>query len=380
MRGAKESFLEKLAVGLATRSNAELLRSLELPTGIDFTSNDYLGFASSPILRTSMAQAIESCGTGSGGSRLLRGNQEIHVNTERALALFSGRERALLFSSGFAANLGIFAALAGPHDVIFSDALNHASIIDGMRLSKAQRLIFSHQDFSQLANVLESTPCSGQRFIVTESVFSMDGDITNLRTLVEIAHRHNALIIVDESHATGLYGKRGSGVVERDGLSSHVLCTMHTGGKALGVGGAWVAGDETLVDHLVNHARSFIYSTAPIPALAAGLKSALRHLANNQNLVADLHARAAFLRNKLRKLGIDTLNSASHIVPVLIGENHEALRVSANMRKAGYDVRAIRPPTVQEGTARLRLTVSATMDETLLDDFANQLHTVMGLE
>jgi len=373
MTTPREAFVKKLARGLEHRRTAKLLRTLELPAGIDFTSNDYLGFCAQPVLRQAIASAIENHGSGSGASRLLRGNHPVHMEAERKLAEFSGREAALLFSSGFAANVGIFAALTNKDDVVFSDELNHASIIDGIRLSKAACIVFSHQDFQELEKKLASTHCNGQRFIVTESVFSMDGDVSNLKELLAVADRYDALVMVDEAHSTGLYGTRGSGIVERDGLEQRVLCTMHTGGKALGVGGAWIAADAPLISHLVNHARSFIYSTAPIPALALGLSAAVDHLTVNQKLVETLHQRAGFLRETLRNMGINTLESDSHIIPVLIGSNEDSLKVAGRMRQSGYDVRAVRPPTVPEGTARLRLTVCATMSEAMLREFAQTL-------
>lgn len=377
MTTPREAFIDKLARGIKKRRDAQLLRTLELPAGIDFTSNDYLGFCSDSKLRKALALGIEVHGTGSGASRLLRGNHAVHVEAEKKLAVFSGRAAALLFSSGFAANVGLFAALSQPGDVIFSDALNHASIIDGMRLSKAERVVFEHQNLNDLEEKISSAVCSGQRFIVTESVFSMDGDVSKLQAIVDLADRYNALVMVDEAHSTGLYGARGSGIVERDGLENRVLCTMHTGGKALGVGGAWIAADEALISHLINHSRSFIYSTAPVPVLAQGLIAALEHLSSNQNLVEKLHQKASFLRTQLFELGIDTLESNSHIIPVLIGSNEQSLKVAQRMRKNGYDVRAVRPPTVPEGTARLRLTVRATMEESMLLEFAQTLKAEM---
>jgi 8-amino-7-oxononanoate synthase len=378
MTTTREAFIHKLARGIKQRRNAQLLRTLELPSGIDFTSNDYLGFCSDPKLRKELALGIEKHGSGSGASRLLRGNHAVHVEAEKKLAAFSGREAALLFSSGFAANVGLFAALAQRGDVIFSDALNHASIIDGMRLSRAERVVFKHQDLSDLEAKLSCVECTGQRFIVTEGVFSMDGDVSKLQAIVDLADRYDALVIVDEAHSTGLYGPRGSGIVERDGLENRVLCTMHTGGKALGVGGAWIAADDVLISHLINHSRSFIYSTAPVPVLAQGLSAALEHLSNNRDLIEKLHQRASFLRAQLLEMGINTLESNSHIIPVLIGSNEQSLKVAHQMREAGYDVRAVRPPTVPEGTARLRLTVRATMEESMLLQFAQTLKKEMA--
>lgn len=378
MTTPREAFIHKLARGIKQRRNAQLLRTLELPSGIDFTSNDYLGFCSDPKLRKELALSIEKHGSGSGASRLLRGNHAVHVEAEKKLAAFSGREAALLFSSGFAANVGLFAALAQRGDVIFSDALNHASIIDGIRLSRAERVVFEHQNLSDLEAKLSRVECSGQRFIVTEGVFSMDGDVSKLQAIVDLADRFHALVMVDEAHSTGLYGARGSGIVERDGLENRVLCTMHTGGKALGVGGAWIAADDILISHLINHSRSFIYSTAPVPALAQGLIAALEHLSYNRDLIEKLHQRASFLRAQLLEMGINTLESNSHIIPVLIGSNEQSLKVAHQMREAGYDVRAVRPPTVPEGTARLRLTVRASMEESMLLQFAQTLKKEMA--
>ncbi|HSD29288.1 MAG TPA: aminotransferase class I/II-fold pyridoxal phosphate-dependent enzyme, partial [Vicinamibacteria bacterium] len=251
-----------------------LWRTLKAPSGVDLVSNDYLGLAHHPAVREAMRKALADGQAGSGGSRLLRGHHGDFDRLEAGLAAFSGAEAALFFGSGYLANVGLIPTLAGEGDVVLSDEANHASLIDGIRLSRARRVIVPHRDLAAVERAL-SEPRSGWAFVVTESVFSMDGDLAPLAELQGLCERHRGLLVVDEAHATGLYGERGSGRVEALGLRGRVAATMHTGGKALGCGGAWVAASKTLRDLLVNRARTFIYSTAPPPALAAGLLAAL---------------------------------------------------------------------------------------------------------
>jgi 8-amino-7-oxononanoate synthase len=374
MSEALRRFRAGLVAGLEARRTAGLLRAPALPSGIDLSSNDYLGYAADPDLEERVAAAVRRLGIGSGASRLMRGHHPIFEETEARLAGFCGTPRSLLFSSGYALNTGLLQAIAGREDTIACDALAHASLIDGIVLSRARRLRFPHQDFDALAARLRRAPARrGRLFIVTESLFSMDGDLTDLRALCDLAERHDALLIVDEAHATGLYGPRGAGRVEELGLRDRVLCTLHTGGKALGVGGAWVAGDEILAAHLVNTCRSFIFSTAPVPALAAGLLAALQRRAGDDATVERLHRTAAVFRRRLRDTGIDILRSDSPIVPVLLGGNDRAVAVAARLRDDGFDVRAVRPPTVPEGSARLRLTVRAPVAAADLERCADRL-------
>ena len=252
----KRKFIDSLAQGLQTRSESGLLRTLQTNSGLDFTSNDYLGYSQCSDLKQAVQEAVVEFGVGCGASRLLRGNHPFIEQAEACLAQFSNRERALLFSSGFAANIGLLKALTTPADLILSDELNHASIIDGIKLAPASKKIFRHQDFSHLKTLLESETYE-RAFIITESIFSMDGDLTDLKTLCHIAEQFGAQVVVDEAHATGIYGNNGSGRVEELGLENQVLCTMHTGGKALGVGGAWIASDAAVIAHLVHHSRLF---------------------------------------------------------------------------------------------------------------------------
>lgn len=376
MSRALTDLLARLAEQLEGRRAAGLYREPALGAGLDLTSNDYLGLARDPELAAAVAVGVRTHGAGGAAARLLGGHAPLFDEAERVLAAMSGRPASLLFTSGFAANVGLIPALAGPGDLIASDALNHASLIDGIRLSRAERAIFPHGDLDALAAVL-ARPRQGRAIVVTESLFSMDGDLTDLVGLVEVAEAHDAVVVVDEAHATGLYGARGSGRVEALGLSERVLCTIHTGGKALGVGGAWIAGERPLIAHLVNHARSFIYSTAPLPALAIGLMASLDRIRRSPQRVADVHAKAARLRERLRSAGLDLCGSASQIVPVKLGTSAAALEASRRLRALDFDVRAVRPPTVPEGTARVRLSVHADHPDEALERLADALIKVV---
>ena len=367
-------FLALLGNGLAQREAAGLLRSLALPAGIDVTSNDYLGYAHDPELAGQTAEFVRVHGAGAGAARLLRGHLDVHAQAETVLAAFSRRDAALLFSSGWAANTGLWPALAGQGDWIFSHSANHASSIDGMRLSRAQRALF--HDEAALARLL-ARPRTGQAFIAVESVQSMSGRLTDLARICALAAEHDALVVVDEAHATGLYGPDGAGRVAELDLQTQVLCSLHTAGKALGVSGAWLAGPQPLVDHLVNHARSFVYSTAVAPAMLGGLLAVLPRLRRDAPGIVALHAKARWLREALVAAGLDLDGSASCIVPVLLGTPERALAVAKLLRADGFDVRAVRPPTVPQGTSRLRLVVRAPLGQDAIERLAARviLHT-----
>jgi 8-amino-7-oxononanoate synthase len=339
---------------LSALAEAGLLRRLQAPHGIDLVSNDYLGLAEDPRLTAAMKAALETCGAGSGGSRLLRGQRAAFERVEERLASFCVAESALLFVSGYSANVGLLQALVGAEDVVLSDERNHASLIDGLRLTKARRIIYPHLDLNAVDSALRLRR-SGRAFVITESVFSMDGDLAPLAELADLAETHGALLIVDEAHATGLYGNGGSGRVEALRLRDRVLATVHTGGKALGSGGAWVAGPAFVRDLLINRARAFIFSTAPLPALAAALEAALDILAAEGWRCAEVHRKAALLRESLAAVQVATTGAAP-IVPVIVGDNAAAMALESGLREAGFDSRAVRPPTVPVGTARLRVT------------------------
>ena len=351
----RQEFEDRLAAKLTELRGAGLLRQMRLPDGIDLVSNDYLGLAEHPYLAEAMRASVAELPAGSGGSRLLRGHHEIFERIETRLAVFSGSEAALLFGSGYAANIGLLQAVVSPDDLVVSDAHNHASLIDGIRLTKAETVIYPHQDLRALEAAL-SGPRRGRAIVITESVFSMDGDLTPLVDVCAIAERAGAIVIVDEAHATGMYGRCGSGRVEELGLRERVAATIHTGGKALGCGGAWVAGSRALRDVLVNRARTFIFSTAPLPVLGAALGAALDLLEREPQRRVDVVRKSLLLRSALRDAGVHG-GGESMIVPIVVGSNETATALQSELSEAGFDVRAIRPPSVAPGTARLRVTV-----------------------
>jgi 8-amino-7-oxononanoate synthase len=351
----RQEFEDCFAATLSELQGARLLRQMRLPQGIDLVSNDYLGLAGHPALSQAMREALARLPAGSGGSRLLHGHHDIFDAIEEQLARFTGSESALLFGSGYAANIGLLQAVVAPDDLIVSDERNHASLIDGIRLTKAAATIYPHQDLNALDAALRA-PRRRRAMVITESVFSMDGDHTPLKDVCDIAEARGAGVIVDEAHATGLYGRRGSGRVEELGLGDRVVATIHTGGKALGSGGAWVAGSRALRDVLVNRARAFIFSTAPLPVLAAALDAGLRMIAAEPERRTEVHRKSRLLRGALNDAGM-VAKGESPIVPIIAGSNEAALALQDGLMAAGFDVRAIRPPSVAPGTARLRVTV-----------------------
>jgi 8-amino-7-oxononanoate synthase len=346
-----------------------LRRTLRPPSGVDLSSNDYLGLARHPLIRQRMAAAICEEGAGSTGSRLLRGERECFRAVERRFAEFKRAERSLYFSSGYLANIAALSTLAESGDVIFSDQYNHASLIDGIRLSRARRVIFPHNDVRELARLLAVEPCEGQRFVVAESLFSMEGDFAPLREYAALCREHDAALILDEAHAVGIYGERGSGWMEACGVESDVLLSINTAGKALGVAGAFVAGPDWAIEFLTQRARPFVFSTAAPPSVAAALEASLDVIASEPERRSTLLRNAAYLRERLRVKG------ESQIIPVILGENGAAIAVATELQAAGFDVRAIRPPTVPSGTARLRISVNASLTRDELDRFAETFHS-----
>ncbi|MGH7966497.1 MAG: 8-amino-7-oxononanoate synthase, partial [Candidatus Binatia bacterium] len=291
-------------------------------------------------------------------SRLISGSMELHRELEQRLATFKHAEAALVFPSGYHANIGVLSALMGPGDTIFSDALNHASIIDGCRLARAEIKVFRHCDMAHLAQLLAESATSGQRLIVTDSIFSMDGDIAPLADIVTLARRYQAWVMVDEAHGTGVFGRHGSGVVEE--LEADIEIQMGTLGKALGGAGAYVAGSQALIDWLINKARSFIYTTGIPPAVAASALAALDLVAQEPERRQCLWNNAALLQQGLQELGYQIGPTRSHILPVLIGEARQTMALAEALLRRGVFAQGIRPPTVPEGTSRLRVTPMAT--------------------
>jgi len=322
-------------------------------------SNDYLGLAAHPRVRNAAAEAAMRWGAGSGASRLISGNMQPHQRLERRIAEFKGYESALLFGSGYLANSGTIGALAGRGEVVFSDELNHASIIDGCRLSRAETFVYRHADVEHLAWGLEQ---AGERaaLIVTDGVFSMDGHIAPLPELVALARRHGCRLMVDEAHATGALGPGGRGSVAAAGLSGEVDIVMGTLGKALGSYGAYVCANRETTDYLLNTARSFIFSTAPPPPVAAAGLAALELLEAQPERVEKLGANATTLRGALAGEGLAVGEGRAQIVPVEVGDPERTMELCERILERGVFAQGIRPPTVPAGTSRLRFTVMST--------------------
>lgn len=356
---------------LALLEAQDLRRRLLAPHGVDLSSNDYLGLADHPDVRAALAAALADLPTGSAGSRLLSGQHPAWAAWEERFAAWQGAEAALTFGSGFAANTGVVTALVGPGDLVVSDALNHASLIDGVRLSGARREIVPHNDPAAVDAALAQ---GGWRraLVVVESVYSMDGDEAPLAALAELCARRGAMLMVDEAHATGLFGPEGQG--RAHGLREHITATVHPCGKALGASGGVVCGSRALVDWLIQRARPFVFSTALPPYMAAGLTAALEIIRRSPALRARPGALGARLRAGLPGR---TGPSSTHIVPVLTGTAASALALQAGLAARGWHARAIRPPTVPAGTCRVRLVLRAALSEAQVDQLGHDLQELL---
>jgi 8-amino-7-oxononanoate synthase len=346
-----------------------LERSLRLREGCDLSSNDYLGFSCDPILKQNVLNAVSTVlQVGSTGSRLLRGHSELYDEVETMLAQFVGCEQALLFPSTYQANLAVISALLRPGDIVFSDELNHASLIDGIRLSRADKVIYPHCDLQRLKDELIAVKKNNSlKIIVTESLFSMDGTLADLKSMHELAEEFNAYIIVDEAHSTGLWG--GSYVHLQLLRRDRIIATVHAGGKALGISGGWVAGPSILRDSVINFARPFIYSTAPSPLLAVLMREAVKYYQQ----VGEERAKVVLTRANIIKKELNDYVKAEvigPIVPIILGNVKHAMDAAMFLQKRGWDVRAIRPPTVPEGQARLRVTVKWENSDEQLKQFS----------
>jgi len=319
-------------------------------------SNNYLGLADHPRVRRAAAAAAERFGAGAGASRLISGNMTLHARLEEGLADFAGAESALLFGSGYLANIGVITTLAGEGQVVFSDELNHASIVDGCRLARARTFVYRHRDLEHLEWALER---AGEHaaLIVTDGVFSMDGDVAPLAELHELAHRHGVRLMVDDAHGLGALGPGGRGSIAAAGLAGKVDVQVGTLGKALGSYGAYVCASADVRHLLLNSARTFVFSTAPPPPALGAALAALELLRSRPGAVEQLRRNAGVLRESLAAGGLDTGSSRTQIVPVLVGDSRRAMALCERSLDAGVFAQAIRPPTVPPGTARLRLAV-----------------------
>ncbi|MDQ0321720.1 8-amino-7-oxononanoate synthase [Pararhizobium capsulatum DSM 1112] len=368
---------------LAGLQRKERLRTLIKRDGADFTSNDYLGFAGSTRLAAAVNAALErGVPVGAGGSRLLRGNHPEHETLETEAAAFFGAERVLYFGSGYAANVALFSTLPQRGDLIVHDALVHASAHEGMNASRALSTPAAHNDVGAFEEAIlrwrRKSGTAGNLWIAVESLYSMDGDRAPLAELAALAERHNGFLVIDEAHATGVFGTSGRGLAAGLENRGNVI-VLHTCGKALGASGALLGASATLCDYLVNRARGFIYSTAPSPLMAAAVREALRMLVDEPDRRMTFDALCAFANTELTaRLGV--AGSGSQILPVLIGDNGRAVRIAARMRAEGFDIRAIRPPTVPEGTARLRIAITLNVDRATIMRMFTRLTAIMAEE
>lgn len=347
---------------------------------INFSSNDYLGLSRDVRLQEAAIEAIRRYGTGSSASRLISGTNQLVATLECTLANFKQTEAALVFNSGYQANVAILQALLEPGDWVLCDKLNHASLMDGCLLSGARWARYRHLDLEHLETRLKKAPPGVKKWIVTDSVFSMDGDYPDLTALVDIAEQYGALVMIDEAHATGLYGNaRSSGLCEQFGLSNRITLQMGTFSKALGGAGAYVAGSRVLIDTLINRARGFIYSTALPPAVIGAALKAVEIVQTDPSLKHRLWENVAMFETLARQAGLQnrlTLPLQSPIVPFLIGDSEETLRISQQLLDAGYFAQGIRPPTVPPGTGRLRIALSAAHSVDQLEGLVATLTTL----
>lgn len=381
--------MEQLEEFLKEKSAAGLLRVLrplsyrasgrikvEDKEYLDFSSNDYLGLCGHPKLAADAKEAMDKFGTSSSGSRLLSGDLRLHHQLEEEVARFKNKEAALVFNSGYQANLGIISSLYKAGDAIFSDRLNHASIVDGILLSGARCFRFRHNDLGHLDSLLKKERSKfKQALLVAESVFSMDGDICLLKELIALKEKYNCKILVDEAHATGIFGKNGSGIVSKEGLEKEVDLIMGTFSKALGSFGAYLAASRKVIDYLVNTARSFIYSTALPPAIIAANLASIELVGSEPWRREKLEDSWRYFRAELKKAGFAAAGS-TQIVPLVIGENQKTVSYAQKLQARGYWVLPIRPPTVPQGQARLRFSLSVNHTQEILQKLARDLNEI----
>ncbi len=344
---------------------------------LSFCSNDYLGLANHPALKQAMIDAIQTYGVGSGSAHLVNGHSQLHHDCEQRLAEFTGRDRALLFSTGYMANLAITSALVGRNDFILQDKLNHASLIDAARVVDAKFLRFRHLDLDQLQQQLaassEQKPAA-RRLVMTDAVFSMDGDKADIQGLAQLCREYGGWLMIDDAHGFGVLGEHGAGLCEEQGLDQQqVPILMATLGKAVGVSGAFVAGSEELIETLVQQARSYIYTTASPPSLAAAVLRSIEIIEDEAWRREKLQQLIAYFRQQMLALECQLLPSDTAIQPIVIGDNQQTLDISRQLLEQGIHVTAIRPPTVAPGSARLRITLSAAHETTDIDRLVKAL-------
>ncbi|MBL6999672.1 MAG: 8-amino-7-oxononanoate synthase [Gammaproteobacteria bacterium] len=344
---------------------------------LSFCSNDYLGLANHPLIKQAFVQATEHYGVGSGSAHLVNGHSQLHHDCEQMLAEFTGRDRALLFSTGYMANLAVTSALVGRNDAIFQDRLNHASLIDAAKLSDAKFLRYQHNDLEQLARLLDDSRVQkpqARRLIMADAVFSMDGDTVPAQELAALARRSDSWLMLDDAHGFGVLGESGAGLCQQQQLSQQdVPVLMATLGKAVGVSGAFIAGSEALIETLIQSARSYIFTTATPPAIAAAVMQSIQLIQQESWRREKLLELIAYFKQRIGALDCELMPSDTAIQPLVIGDNHRALAISQQLFAGGLHVTAIRPPTVPQGTARLRITLSAAHEKKDIDQLVAAL-------
>ena len=350
---------------------------------VNFSSNDYLGLSQHPAVKEGSSRAIARAGASASSSRLICGNSDLHERLEAALAALKGKEAALTFASGFSANLGLLSSLVGPGDHIFSDALNHGSIVDGCRLSRAATAVFRHNDLGHLEELLKDCSGPGRRLVVSDSVFSMEGDLADLPGLVNVCRRYDCRLMLDEAHATGVLGSRGGGLVEHFQESGaappeEIELLMGTLSKALGSFGGFVACSASTRDYLINRCRPFIFATALPPAVVGAALAGLELIRPPSEVRERLRSNMRLMRSRLAQHGLGCGQGQTSIFPVLLGSEERALEVSQRLLDRGFLVAAIRPPSVPQGASRLRITVTASHSAAQIDELVGCLAEIGG--
>jgi 8-amino-7-oxononanoate synthase len=391
LQGVALVAMKQLEAELAQRRADGLYRRrriIDSPQGVEtridgkrllsFCSNDYLGLANHPQIKQAFVDAIAEYGVGSGAAHLINGHSRLHERCEQRLAEFTGRDRALLFSTGYMANIAIASALLGRNDLIYQDKLNHASLIDSAKLSAAKLIRYRHNDLRQLEELLSSGRRDHRRLVMTDAVFSMDGDCADIDTLSRIAAEHDAWAMVDDAHGFGVLGERGAGLLEQLDLNQQqVPILMATLGKAVGTAGAFVAGSEVLIETLIQQARPYIYTTASPPAIAAATLKSIDLIEGETWRRDKLNESIAYFRTQAKTLDVELMPSQTAIQPLVIGDNHRALQLSEALFEQGIHVTAIRPPTVPVGSARLRVTLSAAHEREHIDRLVEALRALL---
>lgn len=387
---AKLPWSNSLAQDLAKRKAAGRYRQQRIRVGeqgvnvvidgkplVSFCSNDYLGLASHPALKKAFIDSVEHEGVGAGAAHLLTGHSRYHQQLEEALAEFMGQPRALLFSSGYQANMGVIDGLMARGDCIVQDKLNHASLLDGGRLSSAEQLRYQHNDMAALQRRLVQSEQARHRLVVTDAVFSMDGDIVHLPELISLANQYSAAVMIDDAHGIGVLGKQGKGSVEHYQIEQQDLpIVMGTFGKAFGTAGAFVAADEEVIETLIQQARTYVYTTAQPVAIAAATLASLKLVQDENWRREKLQALIAQFKAGAKSLGLTLMESDTAIQPVLIGDDKQAIKIGQQLEQQGLLVGVIRPPTVAEGSARLRITLSANHGEKEVNQLLDALELI----